>query len=1116
MANSLLEFAIHVQRNLAHALVLKLKLDPLVHGQRVVKRVVTVLTGNTDLAGFCLNGLDGAIGALEQDLVLVARGVGTLDLHAQIVTKTSGLKIGIQRDIALAALELERLLKVDVNDLGVLGRLQVEVVAVARSVLGIVHAKLHDGTLGVGRGLVTKVGVGGVAELLGRSLSSGNVGRALAPGSSGVQTRGVGDAIIDIVLGDAIFLLAAHVVPDGKGTTDHLLVASRNRNVVVVIDRGVIDGVVVEVIEVITGVGNDVVPAVDAVDQVKAELVHLVHLGPVPAPEVHLAVLTGSALTLNVNGTLDPAEAAPHASGAARILHVLKEVVDEVTIRVAVGLVLVSTNVNHGLVVEDGIGTGKVLIPDGKRKGQGLIVLSGQVKVVVAAMRHGLRRTQVGTHVGECQGMCRHVELGDDVDTKVTRVLDELTEIGLGVPHVGARQIGLVLTVVATLLDVGLQTESVVSGVNGVVRILLDPNVVVGKVDLEVVKLEPGELLAHLLEPVEREGLTTHIENQATHLIQRIIAGDTLRDRTVTGLKGLQDGTGRPVGTGLGLGLNAHGVTNLHEIALVLKTKGLVSGLGQEDIACVGGAALYDGKLGAKQVLVIGGQLVGDRLELIVVVNNAGLRSRSKGTGAALPLTKLRQNLGSDVVARLDLELTKNGNGDLLERIGVLVALLGHLKRGLDLRIDDRLIDGDGSILGLSANDLLIVGTVIGDVVLVGGRQGDLELRIALLGSLDLDGIGQAVHVHLGRAAIDLELKDGNVAPCDTAIGVGIGVVIDIQTDKAGLMHLVKGNQVGLACRMTVVGVNGLPVKAIGSRSGRAIGNLNLVALGLAQLPEYTDALDVALLAQIDIDPVRTAVLGSSSVNRTRPAGARRRRIPVDGLGSAEGACLCAIGNSVLAASNILLRILGRRSSSLIAVELELVDRDGGPLGNSALGIGTRKARNVQAEEASRHGGVKRNGIGKRCRAIGRRVDVFPVGAIGGGGSIARRILKFIASRLIGLPLDRRPLYGLGRPEVDINPMGATGVILGTAPTRGVAAVDGQGRTNRIRLLAIRYSGFIEGKICLSRHSGSSIEQRRRQHDCKHAGNRGGYTPKQFGLMYRHTHVPFLSLCLTK
>ena len=871
--DGLLELAIHIERNLAHALVLELKLNPLVHGKRVVEGVVMVLAGNTDLTGLCLNGLDGAIGALEQNLILVARGIGALDLHAQIVTKTGGLKIGIQRDIALAALELERLLKVDVDDLGVLGRLQVEAVAVARGIVGIVHTKLHDGTLGIGRGLVAKVGIGGVAELLGSSLCSGDIGCALAPGGSSIQASGVGDAVVDIVLGDAIFLLAAHVVPNGKGTTDHLLVAGGNRNVVVVVNRRVIDSVVVEVIEVITGVGDDVIPAVDAVDQVKAEVVHLVHLGPACAPEVHLAVLAGSTLTLNVNGTFDPGEAAPHASGAARILHVLKEVVDEIAICVAVGLVLVSANMNHGLVVKDRVGTGEVLVPDGKREGQGLIVLSGQVKVVITATRHRLGRAQVGANVGERQGVRRHIELGNDIDAKVARMLNKLTEIGLGVPHIGARQVGLVLTVVAALLDVGLQAEAVIGSVYGVVRIFLDPNIVVGKVDLEVVELKPGQLLAHLLEPVEREGLTAHVENQAAHLVERVVAGDSLRDGAVAGLESLQDGTGGPVGTGLGLGLDAHGVGDLHEVTLVLKTERLVAGLGQEDVAGVGGATLNDRQLGAKQVLVIGGQLVSSRLKVVAVVDNARLSARSKGAGAALPLAKLRQNLGGGVIARLDLELTRNGNGNLFERIGVLVALLGHLEGDLDLRINDRLVDGNRAVVGLSANNLLVIGTVVGDVIFVRCRQGHLELSVALLGGLDLDGIGQAVHVHLGRAAKDLELINGNVAPCDTAVGVGIGVVVDVQTDKASPMHLIEGDQVDLARRMSVIGVNRLPVGAIGGRGAIAVGNLDLVSLSLAHLPEHADAFDIALLAQIDVDPVRATIPRSGSVNGTCPTG---------------------------------------------------------------------------------------------------------------------------------------------------------------------------------------------------------------------------------------------------
>ena len=182
-------------------------------------------------------------------------------------------------------------------------------------------------------------------------------------------------------------------------------------------------------------------------------------------------------------------------------------------------------------------------------------------------------------------------------------------------------------------------------------------------------------------------------------------------------------------------------------------------------------------------------------------------------------------------------------------------------------------MDGNRAVVGLSANNLLVIGTVVGDVIFVRCRQGHLELSVALLGGLDLDGIGQAVHVHLGRAAKDLELINGNVAPCDTAVGVGIGVVVDVQTDKASPMHLIEGDQVDLARRMSVIGVNRLPVGAIGGRGAIAVGNLDLVSLSLAHLPEHADAFDIALLAQIDVDPVRATIPRSGSVNGTCPTG---------------------------------------------------------------------------------------------------------------------------------------------------------------------------------------------------------------------------------------------------
>ena len=68
--------------------------------------------------------------------------------------------------------------------------------------------------------------------------------------------------------------------------------------------------------------------------------------------------------------------------------------------------------------------------------------------------------TQVGTHLGQRQRMRRGIDLGNDVHAKRLGVLDVLLEVGLGVPHVGGGEVGLVLAVVAALLDVGLKTEA--------------------------------------------------------------------------------------------------------------------------------------------------------------------------------------------------------------------------------------------------------------------------------------------------------------------------------------------------------------------------------------------------------------------------------------------------------------------------------------------------------------------------------------------------------------------------------------------------------------------------------------------------------------------------------
>lgn len=100
----------------------------------------------------------------------------------------------------------------------------------ARGVRQVVHVPLSDGAILGSCDVVTKVATGGVTELGNDLLGGSGINRAaLAPTVGTEQTSGAVDAVIDVILGHAVFLVVAHVVPDGKCTTDHLRIASGNR-----------------------------------------------------------------------------------------------------------------------------------------------------------------------------------------------------------------------------------------------------------------------------------------------------------------------------------------------------------------------------------------------------------------------------------------------------------------------------------------------------------------------------------------------------------------------------------------------------------------------------------------------------------------------------------------------------------------------------------------------------------------------------------------------------------------------------------------------------------------------------------------------------------------------
>ena len=550
------ERAVHVQRSLLE-LILDLELDPLVHGQGVVEGIGAVLAGKANLTGALLNGHDRTVIGFEQDL-RIHGGAGALHLHAKVVAQANGREsVVLDRRERLAAVKLEGLFAIDVLDSGVLARH--EVAAELGGILQRVHRPMGDNTVLIGGNLVPKVDIRGVAQLGDNSLGASRVKLALAPGVGGKEAERMVDAVVDVVLGNTVLQIVAHVVPHGIGAADHLRIARRNSHAA---DGVQLIGIgrIAQVVVVVAGVRHDVENAVLAVDQVEAELVHLLEIGPTGVPQVHLATMLavlGHALDLDI--ALDGAQRTPHAGLLAVVLAVLEHVVHKFAVRVSIRGVLVGAHVNRVRTREHGrIAALDVLIKDAAHELEALIILLGDIQVIVLATVRTM--AQIRTDLGESQGVGRGIDFGDDVHAESLGLLDIGLEVLLAVPNVLGGQVGLVLAVVAALLDVGLETERRVGLENVLVLIgvVLKRNEVVVQVDLEVVHLVERHLLGHLLQPVEGEGLASHVQDDAAHLVERVVAGRTEREGAGTGLHALQDRLTAPVGTGNSLGRHGH------------------------------------------------------------------------------------------------------------------------------------------------------------------------------------------------------------------------------------------------------------------------------------------------------------------------------------------------------------------------------------------------------------------------------------------------------------------------------------------------------------------------------------------------------------------------------
>ena len=722
------------------------------------------------------------------------------------------------------------------------------------------------------------------------------------------------------------------------------------------------------------------------------------------------------------------------------IFDVLKHVVVKAAERVGGRTVLVGTDVDHIGIGEDVVSGSRavrvgveVLVKDVLNEPDGLGVLVLEVEVVVLTTAR--TRAQVRTHLGERQGVSRGVDLGNDVDAEVLGVLDELLEVGLAVPHVGGGQVGLVLTAVAALLDVGLEAEAGV-GLHRILKILKTDEVVV-QVNLEVVHLVERHLLGDLLEEVKREGLAANVQDETTDLVQRVVAGGTDGEAVLARLHALENGLATPVGASDLLGRHDDAVgLCLQQVALVAEALGGIVGQGKEDVTRSGRGAGNGLDARAGDHGVIGRELLGHGLEGIVAVHHALGGRRGELTLAASPLAQLGQHARGSVGT--GGHGAGNGDVELLERVVGLVLLVLDLEGGLDRHVGDGTVD-----LAVRADDLLVVGTVVLDLVAGGKVRGQRVLELGRLSGdrLDLNVVEVVGRLLLGRGrdlVPHLELHAGG-APTGA---LRSDLELDVTAHGRGLERDAR-----LALVIALHGLDRL------APLGGGIRDVQVEVGGVVRgaLPVELEVLDRLGLAKVDVNP----------------HGIIDRRL---GLGHP------AIGLAVLllaidSASTVLIVIVLARLGRLLERKVRGLRRLLGCVARNVLYLELRAGDvgvrahlgDFELHILPGHRLIEPNRRDTRGVALHRLVGLTPVVLAVGYVDIEIRGVFRVA-----FPREFKVVHLLGGPKVDVRPLRRP-LLRTPAALLGILVAISQSACRQILMLGACRHGLVQRQVLLSR-----------------------------------------------
>ena len=349
----------------------------------------------------------------------------------------------------------------------------------------------------------------------------------------------------------------------------------------------------------------------------------------------------------------------------------------------ATALVLIGTDVDHGVLQEHGVLTVQILVKDALNEGSGLGVLHVQILLLAGA-------SQVGASLGKRQRVSGSVELRHDLHALFLGIQLELTELVLGVVHtLGVGQVG----------HIRLQGEAAEGEVKGVVA----------HMRIEIVHLVPGHLGNPVLQEVQRHIAARNVHAQATDFVLGVVTYIALRDGIPGLLEDLEDGPGRPVGAGLVAGLDGDVFPNVQIVGLLIE--GDIAGH-KVEVTSRGIVATLHGNRLAHDVLIVVGKAVGHGDVLFTqsgVHQDAGAVPNGKVTGGTEPLLQLGDDLGLLVLRLLGVVQARNLHTHLIELVvvGLVLALQpeAHRHSGVHNGTDD---------VAVGVNDLLVVSAQIG------------------------------------------------------------------------------------------------------------------------------------------------------------------------------------------------------------------------------------------------------------------------------------------------------------------------------------------------------------------------------------------------------------------